>query len=142
MHATISTILVTSEKTIYEGSAVAVRIPASDGYMEFRFQHAPLITCLGIGTLTVKEPDGKELCFFIGGGYAEIHENNLIVLADVAENSNDIDLNRANEAKSRATKRILDPAGSKWDIYRANTALSRAENRIKTVHQTGKGSTF
>ena len=110
--------------------------------MEFRYQHAPLITSLGTGILSLRKADGRNLHFFISSGYAEIHENQLIILADVAENGEDIDYDRAMKAKNRAMKRILDQETGKWDIDRVKAATERAESRINTVKRTGKGSLY
>ncbi|HPQ40571.1 MAG TPA: ATP synthase F1 subunit epsilon [bacterium] len=80
----ITVAIVTPEDVMFKGEAVSVIIPAADGYMEFLQQHAPLVTPLGTGVLTVTRVNGQRRYFYIEGGYAEIHTNRLTVLADDA----------------------------------------------------------
>lgn len=135
----ISVSIVTHDEIVFEGQGRKVSIPAADGYMEFMDRHAPLITPLGIGIVTLTARTGEEQTFFVSGGYAEIHENKMIVLADTAESSDRIDIERALKAKERALKRILDAGAGKWDIERAQIALARALSRLKTNKNIKKG---
>lgn len=85
MSKLITISIVTPEDVIFKGEAVSVIIPAADGYMEFLQHHSPLVTPLGTGVLTLTKVNGQRRYFYLSGGYAEIHDNKLTVLADEAQ---------------------------------------------------------
>jgi len=85
MSKLITVSIVTPVEVLFKGESISVIIPAADGYMEFLQAHAPLVTPLGAGSLTLKRINGERLHFYVDGGYAEIHTNKLTVLADHAE---------------------------------------------------------
>ena len=90
--------------------------------------HAPLVTTLEISKLVIK-CDNRENNYAIGGGIMHIKEGNQIVLLlNSIESPEEIDLKRAEEAKDRAEKRLLEK--NNIDVVRAKTALSKALNRI------------
>ncbi|UCG79411.1 MAG: F0F1 ATP synthase subunit epsilon [Nitrospirota bacterium] len=90
--------------------------------------HVPFITTLKIGMLDYKK-DGRTFHVFVNSGYAEVSDNNVMVLADSAERSEDIDVERAREAMQRAEERMKKE--DDLDFVRAETALERAIIRIQ-----------
>lgn len=97
--------------------------------------HAPIITSLHIGEVKViNEEENFQENITISGGFAEFSENQLSIVSDSAERTQDIDVKRAEQAKERAEKHIA--AGDTDDVERAQAALMRAVNRIHAV--TGK----
>lgn len=133
MSKEISLAVVTPSRVLFEGIVSDVKIPALDGYMGFLPEHAPLVSPLGVGVIHCTAADNKRLYFSVSGGYFEIHENRMVVLADVAEEGLDIDLERAEKARKRALNRLNDSEAGKWDTERASVALARALTRIETV---------
>lgn len=94
--------------------------------------HAPIITSLHIGEVKViNEEENFQENITISGGFAEFSENQLSIVSDSAERSQDIDVKRAEQAKERAEKHIA--AGDTDDVERAQAALMRAVNRIHAV---------
>ena len=94
--------------------------------------HAPIITSLHIGEVKIiNEEEGLQETVTISGGFAEFSENQLSIVSDSAERSQDIDVKRAEQAKERAEKHIA--AGDTDDVERAQAALMRAVNRIHAV---------
>lgn len=94
--------------------------------------HAPIITSLHIGEVKViNEEESLQETVTISGGFAEFSENQLSIVSDSAERSQDIDVKRAEQAKERAEKHIA--AGDTDDVERAQAALMRAVNRIHAV---------
>lgn len=140
MRSVISVVIVTPQGQLFEDSATAVVIPAIDGYLEFRVDHSPLITTLGIGTMSVTRPDESRRFIYIDGGYAEMFCNQLRVIADHAERGEKIDFRQAQAERDQAEKRILDQESGKWDIDKVRAALHRAKSRLETYDQAGKGS--
>lgn len=94
--------------------------------------HAPFLTTLEIGMLTIKN-GGKSRYFFINSGYAEVGPDKVTVLADSAEKSEDIDTERAIEAKKRAEDRISQD--TKFDEARATTSLKRSVMRSQVAQK-------
>ncbi|HJG84500.1 MAG TPA: F0F1 ATP synthase subunit epsilon [Weissella thailandensis] len=94
--------------------------------------HAPIITSLHIGEVKViNEEENFQENITISGGFAEFSENQLSIVSDSAERTQDIDVKRAEQAKERAEKHIA--AGDTDDVERAQAALMRAVNRIHAV---------
>ena len=71
----------TPDKKLFEGEAEAVTVPGISGSMQFLKGHAPLISALGKGEVTVKTNSGVK-SFKIAGGVVEVLNNKVIVLAD------------------------------------------------------------
>ncbi len=130
--------VVTPEKILFEGTAISVQVPARDGYMGFLPRHAPLVSPLGIGILTCIQSQTSITCFAIAYGYFEIHENKLVLLADIAEKDKDIDIERAQKARDRAIERLLESEPGKWNVERAQIALAKALNRIRVAAHNKK----
>lgn len=94
--------------------------------------HAPIITSLHIGEVKIiNEEESLQETVTISGGFAEFSENQLSIVSDSAERTQDIDVKRAEQAKERAEKHIA--AGDTDDVERAQAALMRAVNRIHAV---------
>jgi F-type H+-transporting ATPase subunit epsilon len=123
--------VVTTAGGVYTGDADEVIAPGSEGQLGILPRHAPLMTTLAVGALHIKH-GGTEDTLFIGGGFMEVSDNRVIVLADEAERATDIDEARAQQARDRA-RRALDQATS--DVDRAALAgeLERALGRIRVA---------
>lgn len=107
-----------------------VQLPATLGSMGVLKNHAPLMTTLDIGIVKYNQ-DGRDYFLTVSGGFAEVKNNTVIVLADAAERAEDIDLGRAEASKMRAQERLQGPQKEGLDVLRAELALSRAMNRIR-----------
>ncbi|MFH1334983.1 MAG: ATP synthase F1 subunit epsilon [Candidatus Zixiibacteriota bacterium] len=121
--------IVTPEKIFYEDEVISLIAPGSEGYLGVLTDHAPLITALVPGKLTVKDQKNEELNFALGGGFLEVLKNQVTVLAHSIEFIKDIDLERAKRALERAKQRLRSKE-MEIDIPRAMAALRRAENRM------------
>jgi|SRR5208337_2015635 len=94
--------------------------------------HIPFITTLKIGMLTYKK--GNDIGYvFINSGYAEVSADKVIVLADSAEKSEDIDVERAKAAIQRAEERLKK--AEEVDFARATASLERATIRTQLVQK-------
>ena len=91
MDRKISCNILTPEKIVYEGSADYIVVPAYDGEMGFLYNHAPLISELGIGEIRLKNDEQIEF-IAIQGGFVEIRNNEMTVLAEDAYKKEDIDI--------------------------------------------------
>lgn len=121
--------IVTPEKVVYEEDVSSIVAPGTLGYLGILSNHAPIITSLKPGKLTVKDNTGSEINFAISGGFLENSSNSCTILADSVEFADDIDLERAKESLARAKQRIQNDAGE-IDAGRAQAAFERAKNRL------------
>jgi F-type H+-transporting ATPase subunit epsilon len=121
--------IVTPEKIFYEGEVTSLIAPGSEGYLGVLTNHAPLITGLVPGKLTVKDGNDQEVHLAISAGFLEVFKNEVTILADSVEFIKDIDTERAKKALNRAKQRLRSKE-KQIDIPRALAAMKRAENRI------------
>lgn len=133
MADTLSLEVATPERELVREQVSDVQVPGKNGYMGILPGHAPLLGLLGIGTLTYVS-DGKKRYLSIHGGFVEVLEDHVRVLADVAERAEEIDVQRARAALQRAQEEGLNPALG-VDPGAALAAMARAEARLATVEQ-------
>lgn len=121
--------ILTPEGSLFEGEVTGVRVPGEAGNFEVKTLHADIISTLEVGELLVRKASGEKLHYAVSGGFVEVFDNKLTLLAEAAEPITEIDIERAEKARERAKKRIRsnDPS---IDRERAERALKRAENRI------------
>ena len=120
--------IVTPEKSLFSGAVDKVTVPSTRGYLGILPGHAPLLAELGIGNITYKIGTREELlsCCW---GFVEVLPERVVVLAQTAEAASDIDVNRAEQAKSRAEQRLASKDPS-LDFARAELAMLRAVSRL------------
>lgn len=115
----------------------SVVAPGVEGYLGVLRNHAPLMTELAIGRIDFHCVDGSRDEMAVSGGFMEVIDNTVTILAETAELSGEIDVERAREAARRAEDRLASRAPD-VDIARAEAALKRALNRLE-VAQRAKG---
>jgi F-type H+-transporting ATPase subunit epsilon len=124
--------IVTPNKVVFSGDVTSFSAPGVMGGFQVLRNHAPLLSNIAVGEVKVVDAAGSESRYATSGGFVEVHENKLVMLAETAERSDEIDVTRAEAARERARKRIADKeAGT--DIERARLALHRALNRLKVA---------
>jgi F-type H+-transporting ATPase subunit epsilon len=109
-----------------------VVIPGSQGYFGVLPGHAPLLATLGIGELTYRN-GREERHVAVAGGFAEVRNDKVIVLADAAELPGEIDRARAERARDRAEQRLSGRSQDEIDYTRAAAALARALIRLQVA---------
>jgi len=134
---------------VWEGEADIVIVPGEAGEMGILPNHAPLLSTLKFGFLKVRQK-GNEEVFTIAGGVIEVQPTLITVLADSAENVEEIDVARAEAAKRRAEEILKQGPPPDSDAYlRMEAALKRSSlrleaarryRRIQTGRLTGSGS--
>jgi F-type H+-transporting ATPase subunit epsilon len=124
--------LATPTRMVVAETVDEVVVPGSEGYFGVLPGHAPLLATLGIGELTYRiGRDERHVA--IAGGFAEVRNDKVIVLADSAEHPQDIDRARAERARDRAEQRLAGRAQDEIDYARAGAALARALTRIQVA---------
>jgi F-type H+-transporting ATPase subunit epsilon len=127
--------VVTPEKVVLEQDVRSIVAPGSEGYLGVLTDHAPLITALIPGKLTVTDNAGSEVYYCLSGGFLEVSGNIATVLADAIEAPDEIDIERARRAEQRARERLSHRSDSGIDEARAEAALARALNREKMARE-------
>ena len=125
--------IATAERVIYSDDVDIVIAPGIEGQMAILPSHAPLLTMLQPGELVVRK-DGEETAIFVSGGFLEVMQNRVTILADTAERAEEIDVERAEAAKRRAEERLAGRL-PEMDLARAEIALRRALTRIKVAER-------
>ena len=128
--------IITPDKSFLETTAENLQVQSISGELGILPGHAPMITELGIGSLEVVEKGGKS-SFFVSGGYLNVVDDKVTVLADLIETVEVMDSGRVAEAMKRAKSR-LDKPDEKVDIARALAALKRAEARQQYMNLNSK----
>ena len=123
--------IITPDRVVLSDSSItSVVAPGTEGYLGVLANHAPLVTELAVGTLEYKKLDGSSDEMAVHGGFMEVFENTVTILAQAAETSTEIDLERAENALKRAQERLNLKSGD-IDEQRAKFALVKAMNRLK-----------
>ena len=132
--------IVSPDGSVFSGEAASVRAPGALGSFEVRYNHAPMIAAFEVGPLYITPPDGERIAYATSGGFLEVLDNTVTVLAETAEPASGIDLDRVREAEERALERIRTGDGT--DRRRAEQDLERARNRARVaMGQVGAGRT-
>jgi len=122
--------VITPERRVYEDDVDMVIAPGSEGYLGILPHHAPLLTALGPGEFRVKK-GGVEEILAVFGGFMDVRGDRVVVLTEAAEPAEEIDAQRAQEARERAQQALQGAVLSAADEARARAALQRALVRIR-----------
>jgi F-type H+-transporting ATPase subunit epsilon len=121
--------IVTPESKVYSKDVAMVSVKGTAGELGILPKHVPMVTPLEIAPVKVHLAGGGHELIAVHGGFVEIRKDKVVILAEIAELSGDIDLARAQAAKERAEQR-LNASKQEYDHRRAELALQRAINRI------------
>lgn len=124
--------VMTQERTVVSTEVEYVQLPGIEGAFGVLRGHAPLMAPLAIGILEFGPFDGERRRLALGGGFVEMHDDRLTVLARTAELGEEIDVLRARKAKERAERRLAERRDD-LDFNRARLALQRALLRLKVA---------
>lgn len=123
--------IITHEKIVFDSEVDEIVIQTKSGQVGILKDHVPITTTLDVGVTKVKQGD-KYRYFATMGGVFQFKDNAASILTDVCEDGCDIDITRANDAKSRAEARLADTS-AKIDSQRAQAALARSLARLKAA---------
>jgi F-type H+-transporting ATPase subunit epsilon len=135
---TIRCEIVSQDRTVFQGDVDIVVLPGAAGEMGILPHHAPVLAILKYGVIKVRK-DGKEELFAVAGGLAEVQPEIVTILADAAENVEDIDVTRAQAAKKRAEDALTNLKPEDHDAYlRMEAALRRSNLRLEVARRYRK----
>jgi F-type H+-transporting ATPase subunit epsilon len=130
--------VVTPEGQAFSGEAESVVLPGSEGEFGVLAGHEPFLTALRIGTMTIRKPGGEELCAVVSQGFAEVHDDQVSVMVGNCEFAHEIDLSRAEIARSRALQQLEAMRGTPEGeaLYQQyQDAYSQALSRVSTTER-------
>src|SRR5918992_3573367 len=126
--------IITPERVVFEEDGVeSVTIPGSEGELTVLPRHAPLMTGLQPGPLMFRK-GGQEIDVALSGGFLEVRDDRVIILADTAERSDEIDAARAEAARQDAANRLASREGD-MDIAMVMASLERAQARLRVAER-------
>jgi F-type H+-transporting ATPase subunit epsilon len=131
--------IVTPDKRLVREDADQVQIPGKNGDLGILPGHAPLLSELRIGEISYNH-GGTWHYYAVSWGFAEVLPDKVTILADTAERAEDIDVNRAQEAKTKA-EQALRQASADLDYDTTLFALRRAEVRLEVAARAGHAAT-
>jgi F-type H+-transporting ATPase subunit epsilon len=126
--------IVTPKRVVFSGEVTSFSAPGVVGGFQVLKNHAPLLSSIAVGEVKLVDIAGMESHYATSGGVVEVHDNKVIMLAETAERSDEIDVDRARAARDRARQRLAEKK-SEVDFDRARIALFRALNRLKVANQ-------
>ncbi len=135
MAKSFKVVIVTPDRTAFEGEAVAATLPGQAGYLGVWANHAPLVAAVAPGLVTLRTDDaGSEQKLAVGGGFVEISDDVVNLMTDTCELSGEIDVARAQKALERARGRLASMEAD-LDRERARLAQARAAARLKAARR-------
>ena len=135
---TIRCEIVSHYRTVFQGDVDIIVLPGLAGEMGILPHHAPVLTILKYGVIKIRQK-GKEELFTVAGGMAEVQPDIVTILADAAENIQEIDATRAKAAKKRAEDALAKLKPEDHDTYLTmEAALRRSNLRLDVARRYGK----
>jgi F-type H+-transporting ATPase subunit epsilon len=135
---TIKCNIISQDRIVYQGDALMVDIPGAEGEMGILPNHAPLITLMQFGIIEVKTPK-EDLHFTVAGGVVEVQPDEINILADAAEDVEEIDIQRAEAARVRAEELMKTTPQMDAERYESlKSALKRSNMRIDAARRYRK----
>jgi len=125
--------IVTAERVVYSEEIDILVAPGIDGELGILPSHAPLLTVLKPGEIRVTK-DGEDTYMVVSGGFLEVLGTKATILADTAENADEIDIDRAETALKRAQERV-EAAPADMDLQRALASVSRSQARVTVARR-------
>jgi F-type H+-transporting ATPase subunit epsilon len=122
--------VVTPERRVLSESVNSVTVPGRNGEMQILPGHAALISELKTGVLTYNQ-DGTNFPLHVSGGFMEVNNDKVSVLAEIAERPEEIDAARARTARERTEKQLSSWSGSEEDFERAQVSLEKSIVRLQ-----------
>ena len=121
--------VVSPDRTAFRGEAIRFRAPGVEGAFEVLRGHAPMLAATTVGQTVVTTASGERVTIATSGGFVEVLDDRVIMLAETAEPTSEIDTQRAQEAEERARQRLAEASAEEREAAQAD--LDRARNRLR-----------
>ena len=137
MAATVHCSIVSAEKEIFSGQVEMVVASGTIGELGFYPGHTPLLTGVKAGPIRLKLEGGEEEIFFASGGYIEVQQTSITVLADTALRADDLDEAAAQAAQNKAEQELADNR-SDIDFGRVQADIQETAAMLRTIRKYRK----
>ena len=124
--------IITPDRMFYEGEVSMVEFNTTEGEIGIYKKHVPTTVIISPGILTITE-ENETMEAALHAGFAEILQDEVVIMAEIVEWPEEIDLKRAEAARDRAQERLQSKT-PETDVLRAETALQRALARIHVIN--------
>jgi F-type H+-transporting ATPase subunit epsilon len=121
--------VVTPDRSFFNDDVEMVIIRTSEGDIGILKDHEPIVAPVSVGAIRIKQ-NGEFRNAACAGGFLTVDDERVIVITDAAEWSHEIDVDRAEQSKERAQRRLKETQGE-LDVLRAKISLERAVNRLR-----------
>jgi len=128
--------IVTAERQVMTDEVDMVIAPAVEGVVGILPRHAPLLTALKPGVMVLKK-DGQEEMLAVSGGFLQVSQNRVLILADTAERADEVDEQRAEESRARAEQALVEAKAHPGNVQTeaARAALHRSLARLNVARR-------
>jgi len=129
--------IVTPKKILFSAEVQSFRVPGFVGSFQVLRNHAPLLSLITVGELKIVDATGNEIRFATSGGFVDVKDNVVMLLAETAERADQIDIERAQTAYDRSKVKLAEKKPD-TDLESNRQALERARNRLRVASRVGK----
>ena len=132
--ATIQCEIVSAEESLFSGAIISLSLRGTIGELGITPGHAPLLTGINPGAVTLRMEDGSEEIFFASGGFLEVQPGFVTLLADTAIRAEDLDEAQAEEARQQAEKAMED-RNAEAEFSSAAAMMAEALAKQRTLEE-------
>lgn len=122
--------LISPRDSVYSGEAISITVPGAKGAFQILYSHAPIVSTLDIGIITIEEPNGTKKRFAISGGLLELSANVVSAIVEDADEASTINIESARKALAQA-ENMLESAKDEYEKNSARKLIAKAKNLIK-----------
>jgi F-type H+-transporting ATPase subunit epsilon len=122
--------IVTPVRIVFSGDVVSFSAPGVVGGFQILYNHAPMLAEIGVGEIKFKNSGGQDFFYATSGGYVDVANNHVTLLAETVERADEIDTARAESAFDKSHIQISD-IKSEEKRLEIKQAIERAQNRIR-----------
>lgn len=129
---TIQAQVLTPQGSKFDGEIKSITVPGAAGNFQILYNHAPIISALDVGRVEIRKADQSTLTYAVSGGFVEMNDNRVTLLAERALEPSDIDVQQAEKQLSDAKEKLKDPSVMQSDVEHQ---VKEARNLIKIANR-------
>ena len=126
--------IVSPSKQVFSGKVVSLTAPGTEGNFQILYNHADFLTSLTYGEIKLVINDNNVIHYATSGGFLEVKDNKVIILAETIEKSDEIDIERSKE-KLLESQKLLSEKNKALDQNALMDSIRKAQNRIKIAEK-------
>jgi F-type H+-transporting ATPase subunit epsilon len=126
--------IVSPSKQVFSGKVISLTAPGTEGNFQILYNHADFLTSLTYGEIKLVIDDNNVIHYATSGGFLEVKDNKVIILAETIEKSDEIDIERSKE-KLLESQKLLSEKNKALDQNALMDSIRKAQNRIKIAEK-------